>query len=493
MRGSILVTFDELVDDRGIDSFQVLVNGLTRDIHYVDVNNYYSTYCFPNDVIRINLNFSSDVYPIYNIIRKDYTTDAEGTDRGIKETPITPTVLVNTPTVLTLEFTASTVNNAYNFHYVIDTTTRNCFDSGTGYDNIVTDVAYINNNTNIAVLGAFTTYNDVSANRVNMINTFGAINGSFVNYEFSGSTPTFRTPETIDKQSTNKIIVGGRFQTYSGVTVGYIVRLNTNGTIDTTFPSYTGGGFNNIVTEVLVLSNDKIMVDGAFSSYNGVATGNNLIRLNSNGTQDNTFNFYGSFAASTLLPSMYEDSTNKLLVGLQNVGVIRVNTDGSQDTSFADPFQYTVNALILQFLEQADGKYLIGGNFSNPFVPVGGTDWQRRLLIIRVNNDGTIDNTFNTNNTGTTGNVRSMVYDTDNKLIAGGSFTTFGGQSTGNIVKLNSDGSVYQTFTGFNGEVTNIKVLSNGKKIIFGYFTEYNGVTANRIIKLNSDFTIDEC
>jgi hypothetical protein len=124
MRGSILVTFDELINDRGIDSFQVLVNSELRDNHFTDISNYYSTFMFVGDVVQFTVNHDlGAVVPIISVIRKDYTTDDDGGDYGIKDTDITPTVVVSsTQTVIT--FTGSTVADAYNFKYVINASTN---------------------------------------------------------------------------------------------------------------------------------------------------------------------------------------------------------------------------------------------------------------------------------------------------------------------------------------------------------------------------------
>ena len=118
MRGSILINFDELINDRGIDSFEVLVNGVIRDVHFTDINNYYTTFCSVGDVILIRVNFSGSS-PIFDLERKDFTTDDEGGDRGIKETLQAFTSGIVSSTQHTITFTATTRPDAYDFHYVV--------------------------------------------------------------------------------------------------------------------------------------------------------------------------------------------------------------------------------------------------------------------------------------------------------------------------------------------------------------------------------------
>lgn len=124
MRGSILVTFDELINARGIDAFSVTVNNDARDVHFTDITNYYSTYMFVGDVVRIIINHDVLLTPIISVIRKDYTTDDEGGDYGIKDAAVTFTSIVDDNDT-TIFFTGSTVPDAYNFKYIINASTVN--------------------------------------------------------------------------------------------------------------------------------------------------------------------------------------------------------------------------------------------------------------------------------------------------------------------------------------------------------------------------------
>ena len=67
-------------------------------------------------------------------------------------------------------------------------------------------------------------------------------------------------------QSDGKILVGGYFSTYNGSTTNGIARLNTDGSIDTSF--VTGTGFNDIVNTLTIQTDGKILVGGNFYYYN---------------------------------------------------------------------------------------------------------------------------------------------------------------------------------------------------------------------------------
>ena len=92
--------------------------------------------------------------------------------------------------------------------------------------------------------------------------------------------------------SNNKLYVGGNFTSYKGVAANRIIRLNTDGSIDTGF-TY-GTGFNSIVFALVIDSNNKLYVGGNFITYKantyknvyvGVAA-NYVIRLKTDGNAD---------------------------------------------------------------------------------------------------------------------------------------------------------------------------------------------------------------
>ncbi|MBL0137736.1 MAG: delta-60 repeat domain-containing protein [Bacteroidetes bacterium] len=89
-----------------------------------------------------------------------------------------------------------------------------------------------------------------------------------------------------------KIVVGGDFQSIDGISKNHIVRLNANGTIDSTFN--IGTGFSGKVTTLSLQPDGKAIAGGAFASYNSLSA-NNIIRLNTDGSVDSTFNFGNGF------------------------------------------------------------------------------------------------------------------------------------------------------------------------------------------------------
>ncbi len=83
-----------------------------------------------------------------------------------------------------------------------------------------------------------------------------------------------------------KILISGDFTTYNGTTANRIARLNSDGTLDTTF--ITGTGANSGVNTITLQPDGKILIGGYFTKYNNT-TANRIARLNADGTLDTTF------------------------------------------------------------------------------------------------------------------------------------------------------------------------------------------------------------
>nr|WP_315248875.1 delta-60 repeat domain-containing protein [uncultured Flavobacterium sp.] len=90
---------------------------------------------------------------------------------------------------------------------------------------------------------------------------------------------------TTSMQTDGNLIVGGDFLNFNGKPLSYLTRLKTDGSVDTDFD--TGSGFNGKIYSSYIQSDGKIIIGGNFTSYNGENAGR-LIRLNSDGSHDTT-------------------------------------------------------------------------------------------------------------------------------------------------------------------------------------------------------------
>jgi uncharacterized delta-60 repeat protein len=156
--------------------------------------------------------------------------------------------------------------------------------------------------------------------------------------------------------------------------------------------------------------------------------------------------------------------------------------------SAVDTFDPNANDTVNFVVVQPDTKILIGGDF-RALSPNGGGPVTRNH-IARLNPDGTLDTGF----TPTAGGVGSTIYtialQTDGKVLVGGSFATFGGQARNNIARLNTDGTLDNTFdpnvTGTNSAVYSIAVQTDGKIVVGGYFTAIGGQTRNYLARVDA-------
>src|SRR4029077_14709816 len=116
---------------------------------------------------------------------------------------------------------------------------------------------------------------------------------------------------------------------------------------------------------------------------------------------------------------------------------------------------------------QPDGKILIGGDFTT-LSPNGGAAVTRNH-IARLNPDGTLDTAFDPN---ANGEVDTIAVQTDGKILAGGFFSTIGGQTRNNISRLDATTGLADSFNpNANDLVDSIAVQGDGKILVGGAFT----------------------
>jgi uncharacterized delta-60 repeat protein len=298
---------------------------------------------------------------------------------------------------------------------------------------------------------------------------------------------------TFAQQQDGKILVGGGFTSYNGTAMGRLARLTDNGTLDVLFTTTT----DNTVTSIKVLQDQRILVCGAFNTVNGQGR-SKLVCLLADGTIDTSFHYGSGFSGGTS-PSYYnvqsieQQSDGKILVAGEftqydatGAGhIIRLNTDGTIDSSFnstAGANSYGIYKVMCQ----PDGKILAAGSFTTYNNVAAGN-------IVRLNPDGTIDNTFS-NSPGANLLIRSMALQPDGKVVCGGAFTTYNGVTQPRLVRLEANGQIDSTFiigTGPSGAVNSLIIHPGGKILVGSGSTTYNGIASRRLAVLNTDGTLD--
>jgi len=385
---------------------------------------------------------------------------------------------------LTSDTTITLADNAINF-----TNSRQIPDVGF---NGTTNISVVQPDGKILVGGSFTTYDGVSKLRIVRLNTDGTIDNTFI-----VGTGVGGAVYDIALYTGGTILIAGSFQTYNGNSAKGLVKISSTGTYDSTFNTSIGFGFNQVQT-IAIQSDNKILVGGSFTSYNGTPS-NRIVRINSNASYDGTFAI-GSGFGSTVRDIVIQGD-GKIMVGGQfnffngNFApyAIRLNDDGSVDSTFVNG---VFSQSVFKIAIQADNKILFGGGFTNySGVTAGG--------IIRLDSSGNTDFGFQSANGGFSSPgayVSSIIIQPDNKLLVGGGFTSYidgsGSTAVRYITRLNADGSINNSLTsGFlvspNPNINNLSLQADGKILINGNYTSYNSTTVGRFTRINSNGTID--
>jgi uncharacterized delta-60 repeat protein len=218
-----------------------------------------------------------------------------------------------------------------------------------------------------------------------------------------------------------------------------LIRYNSNGSLDS---SFNGGtpvttAATNTANAVLLQSDGKIVAGGT----NGANFC--LVRYNSNGTIDTTFNGGTpvTTAATSIAHAALLQPDGKIVAVGQNATpnfcLVRYNSDGAVDTTFNGgvPVTTAATSIARAAVLQADGKIIVGGQNATP-----------NFCLVRYNSDGTVDATFNGGNPVTTADTTvayALLLQPDGKIVAIGA-----GAANFRVTRYNSNGSLDTTFNG---------------------------------------------
>jgi uncharacterized delta-60 repeat protein len=283
-------------------------------------------------------------------------------------------------------------------------------------------------------------------------------------------------------QPDGKILIGGSFTNVHGLNYVRLARLNSDGSVDT---SFTPPQFPNLVWDIAVQPDGKIVVVGDFRSVNGQAC-IGICRLFPNGSVDFIFNnpsyFMSGGMYKVVLDNYDSDNGNEVRIvaagsirnfaagfAAQQQGVIRLKADGSIDPTFNISGSGTDN-WVRTLAMQSDGKILLGGDFT----AINGDTTKRKLA--RLNANGSIDNTFTPIVSGSSfTTIFSIFPQADGKIIFGGFFTNVNGVLAKNLTRVTSTGALDSTWdngvgseNGTGGEIEAFVPLPDGRVIAFG-------------------------
>jgi uncharacterized delta-60 repeat protein len=159
----------------------------------------------------------------------------------------------------------------------------------------------------IVVAGNFSSCNGVARKAVAKLNADGTL---FTGFD-PGVGPSGGMIRSVSVHSNGKVVVGGDFFLWNNLPSGYFMQLNANGTPDNGFN--LGDGFGNFVFTTAIQPDGKILVGGMFNSLSGIPT-NYLTRLNLDGSIDNTWNIAGTGAGNEVYTSTLQPD-GKVIIG----------------------------------------------------------------------------------------------------------------------------------------------------------------------------------
>ncbi|MEO8427772.1 MAG: Calx-beta domain-containing protein, partial [Verrucomicrobiota bacterium] len=299
-------------------------------------------------------------------------------------------------------------------------------------------------------------------------------------------------PQSLLVQPGGKVLVGGYFNTINPPTPPGLVRLNADGSLDTTF---SGALVDGQVRAIVQDAQGRFVISGYFNSVNQKPR-NGLARLLADGSLDESFVpppvVCCGARALTPLPD------GRLMVLMECGPVYRLDTDGSLDASYQSDSGALGCAYAMAVLP--DGKVLVGGDASGD---------NSLKAVVRLNPNGTHDLTFHQPVIGTPPDwccpqVLAIISLPDGKILIGGQFTFVDGVRRGSVARLNADGTLDPAFVSdpgvrFSypegnsnvGRVLALDLQADGKVLVAGNFNDVNGTASASIVRLLLDGSLD--
>ena len=341
-------------------------------------------------------------------------------------------------------------------------------------------------------------------------NADGSLDTSFdsdgiVKTDFSNS---YDGGTSVTLQANGKILVAGVSNSQFA-----LARYNSDGSLDTSFSgdgkvttNFGSEYYYVSANAVTVLANGKILVAGT----SGASSDSNftLIRYNANGSLDTSFDSDGIVITNTASTLDYGYSVavqangKILLAGTSNnyddrqyeFALLRYNSNGSLDTSFdgdgivLTDFGANNYGIGYSVTTQADGKILVAGTSEEDFA------------LVRYNSNGSLDTGFDGDGKVTTdlGSIsdsgRSVTIQNDGKILIAG-YSNNGANIDFALVRYNSDGSLDASFDGDGKVFTpvtsyddygfSVTVQADGKILAAGSTGDF------ALVRYNSDGSLD--
>lgn len=303
----------------------------------------------------------------------------------------------------------------------------------------------------------------------------------------SAWTPELNSSAVVDsirEQSDGRLIIAGSFDTVNGATRKGIARLRPDGNAD---PVFTPPELGTVRSVAL------LPAGGVFAGGVGAA----MKRLHDDGTTSSPGPLFNVAIASN--PQFYD------LEGLQAVAVLpdarfvvggnnvirsegpsvptntlfRFQADGSRDVGFNPPSNI---ASVSGLAALKDGKLIAACRVQTS----NSTDYLYRLLA-----NGIVDTNFASPVIRSIGEVRGLLLQPDDKILAWGVITNAGGVSRRGLVRIHPDGAVDTSFVPHSNQYCFAAALQDDDKLVVAGAFIVDGLT-NDVVRLNPDGALDD-
>ena len=303
----------------------------------------------------------------------------------------------------------------------------------------------------------------------------------------------FMPAEDVAVQADGKLVLAGSTLGSDNTQDFGVVRLNANGTPDTSFG--TGGligipfdtNFDEMAMAIVVQSDGKIVVAGSVQ-LGGSGWDFGIVRLNSNGTIDTSYNGgkvkvgLNATGDDFLFDMVIQPDNKVVLTGTtrpmpnKDIALVRMKTDGTTDETFNNPGGRVTIAFGggtedegLGLALQADGSIVIAGSTAGDF------------CVLRFTSAGQLDVPFGIGGFQVTpmgtqiDRATSVAIQTDGKIVAGGTAISglpeefaFARYTTGGQLDttFSSDGKATFDIVPATADILNTVLIQSDGKII---------------------------
>jgi uncharacterized delta-60 repeat protein len=317
-------------------------------------------------------------------------------------------------------------------------------------------------------------------------------------------------------QADGKIVLAG-YTDVGGHDDVAVVRLNGDGSLDTSFNGtskqtidFAGG--NDVANAVAVQGDGKIVLAGAAR----VAGSDDfaVVRLNADGSLDTTFSGDGRLTIDApgynIARAMVLQSDGKIVLAgtgpSGGFGVVRLNGDGALDTSFSDDGLQIIDfgiplasASAAALAMTSDGRIVLAGSLTD-----GGG--QVDFAVARLNSDGALDTFFDGDGrriidfSGGNDFATAVAVQDDGKIVLAGS--TVGASSVDfAVVRLHGDGAFDMSFSddgkftldfaGSSDGASAVALQGDGKIVLAGSASSAAAGSDFGVLRLDGDGALD--